>query len=908
MNKRRMRASLLVMLLSGVAQAQDSTGSKKDDFNLLFHTQAKKKTTAAVAELYDAELQKTFSTSFQGILSGRATGVYTIQTNGAPGNDDVGLLIRGQAPLVMIDGTPQSFNSINPEQIESITILKDAVATAMMGFRGSNSIVQITTKKGYSGPQRIEFTAFSGFSRPTVNPKPLNAYNYATLYNEALTNDGRLPVYSQADLDAFRTGSDPIGHPDVNWQSEVMKKQSAYSRYDLQISGGTEMARYYVDLDYLSQPGLFKTSADNSYNTNADYKRYIFRSNVAVDFNKYISTGLNLFGRIQNTNQPGVTTATLYNNIINIPANAYPIFNSNGSLAGSQDFTSNIYGATYKSGYRPGYERDFKVDLYVKAKLDGITKGLWIRGAGALNGYLQQNINRSKAVVVYQQRYGAAGDTSYKQFGTTQDQANGTTAGSQNRLFYTELSMGYNNSFGKNNIDVLVLANNDYRMINSDLPYNVRGVSGKVSYNYDGKYMVDVAAGYTGSERYAKNHRYGLFPAVGLGWNLTKESFLAGKTSWINYLKLRASYGITGNFNPGYYAYNQYYITAPDYNLGNSPTAALTVRQGVLANPNLSWEKAQKFNMGFDASLFRNSLDITVDYFNDKYYDLLQQIGNNTDITGANYGLQNIGKNRYYGVEVQLNYHKQAGAFHYFIAPNFTLQQSEVVYQQEVYRPYDYMQRTGRPVNQFFGYVADGLFQNAAEVNAAAKPSASSVVAGDIRYKDLNNDGVINANDQTAIGTTAPLLYYGLHIGSGYKGFDIAVLFQGAANRNIYLGNSYYEFQGGHGQAFEHHLDRWTPQNTGAMYPRLAVGTSYNNQQVSSYWVRSGNYTRVKSIELGYALPATITKLVHMQSARIFVNATNLFTFTSLKDVDPENYTYLYPIQKMVNLGINIKF
>lgn len=887
--------------------------SPSDSFNVLYTKQNKATNVESVGELRTNDLTKTISSPINGTFTGRLAGLTTYQSSGEPGNDGVSLSLRGQTPLVILDGIPQSFTSINPEQIESVTVLKDALATAMMGIRGSNGVVLITTKKGSEGPQRIGFKAMYGFSKPTQLPKTLDAYNYATLFNEALANDGKALAYSQADLNAYRDGTDPYYHPNVNWQDQILRNETPYSRYNVDISGGKQAAKYFVSLDYLDQQGLFKQSNENINGTNSDYQRYVFRSNVQLDLGKYITTNLNLFGRLQTGNEPGVSTSTLWNSIIQTPANAYPVFNANGTLGASQDFQqNNVYGQSLRSGYQVGYTRDFRVDMGVRADLQKLTPGLYFKATAAINTYLDQTTVRSKPLVTFQQSTDVSGNVIYTQYGTPGVQSNTLTTNTQNRVFYLQGEFGYTKSIGKHNLNALLLASNDYRLAGADLGYNVNGVSGRFAYNYDEKYLAEVAFAYNGiKERFPSGNGYGLFPAVGLGWVMSKEDFLKDQ-KWINTLKLRTSFGRTGNFNANdYYSYRQFYNSGTGYNFGQNTGGTVSgIEQGALANLNLTFEKARKFNAGIDAAVFGNRLSLTADYYNNEFYDLLQVIGHNTAITGAPYGQRNIGKQRYSGIELQLTYKDKVGDFNYFVSPMFSTVKSKVLFQDEPNRQFAYQIRTGLPVGQSFGYVASGLFQSTAEINSSAKPANLAIVPGDIKYVDQNGDNVIDENDQVAIGRGKPALNFGLNLGASWKGFDFSALIQGVANNDIFLrGSSYWAFQGTRGQAYEHNLDRWTPATAAtASYPRLSVGTNPNNELNSSYWLRNGDFLRLKSVEIGYNFPVSLVKKAKMSGARLFVNGTNLFTITGLKNLDPEDYFNSYPIQKMLVAGISVKF
>lgn len=883
-------------------------------YNTLYKSQRKDLALGSIGQI-SSGLEKTNSASFNGLLTARIAGLNATQMTGEPGNDAYSISLRGAAPLILIDGVPQSFTYLNTEMIESVTVMKDALSSAMLGIRASGGAINIITKKGAEGPQRIAFTASTGFNQSLKKPQFLNAGDYAMLYNEALTNDGKPTVYSQNDINLYQNGSDPQSHPNIDWQNQVLKSRSPYQRYDLAISGGRKVARYFVNLDYLNQDGLFKTADFNTYNTNAGLERYTLSSNIDIDFSKAIQASLHLYGQILNGNAPGATTASIFSNFINTPNGAYAITNPDGSLAGTEDYQANIYGQAVLTGYRPTTSSNFNVDLSLKGNLDDFVKGLWVKGMAAFSSKLLESINRSKTLLVYQQTgINAAGGNIYSQYGTIADQVNTASYGSRQRLVYTEFTAGYSKKWGNHGLDLLALANNDSRLVDDQLVSNLTGVSGRAAYNFKEKYLAEAAFGYNGSERYPLNHSHGFFPAAGLGWVLSKENFLKD-VKWLSNLKLRASFGRTGNANAGYFDYNQYYQSGTAYNFGNTSSTATAVVRGDMANPYLTWEKADKLNIGADMAFFNNKLSITADYFNNKYFDLLQLPGfaNSTaGVAGFVYPLENIGINRVSGVDLQIAYQNKAGSFNYFIAPNFSLLKSKVVFQDEAARAYPWMQRTGQSVGQTFGYIADGLFQSNAGAASAAVPVGARPIAGDIKYRDLNSDGKIDQNDQTAIGNTKPLINYGLYLGFNVKGFDLSALLQGVGNRNLMLtGATQWEFQSnGRGQAYQNNLNRWTPATAAtATYPRVSVGGNYNNQQTSSYWLKSGDYMRLKNVEVGYTLPAFLTKKVGLASLRFFVNGTNVLTASKVKDVDPEGYDLsLYPVQRSWIAGVNVKF
>jgi len=882
---------------------------------LIYTATPGQRTTASTSAVYSVDILKSPVTSFRNALAGRLLGLHTLQTSGQPGADGASLFLRGKTPLILIDGVVANLTAFDLEEIESITVLKDAMATAMLGVRGANGAILVTTKKGRPDKQIISFTAQTAVQKPLGFVNTLNAYDYARLRNEALRNDGIDSLnsglyYSQTALDAYRTGSDPYTYPNTNYRSAITNNSSIFSRYTLSAQGGSQTARYFVSLEHINQTGFFKTVDSNSYNTNNSYKSYVIRSNVDVNITSKLTGGIYLLGRILNSNEPGATTGSILSNLLNTPANAYPLLNRDGSFGGNQLFQNNILAQTIGSGYRQRYFRDVLVNVYLQRKLDDVLPGLWAKVKVAFYSTLAEDINRSKPFAVFQQN-----GTGYTQFGTVGTQANSSGMAYQGRSDYEEFSLGYDKKFkNDNSLNVLLLANRDNSFNGSDLSYTVTGASGRVAYTYKGKYLIEGAFGLNGSNRYPPEGKtkLGFFPAIGLGWTISQESFMQNVTA-VNNLRLYATYGRVGWDNPGYFVYYPRFFDAPSPFFGTGPGTVTAVTEGPLPNRNITWEKSNKFNIGLSGLLLNNKLGFTVEHFRNKYYDVLQQRGRNSTLIGNNYPDENIGQNRYTGYEVNLTWQETTKPLQYYVVLNGSSVGSEVLYMDEVNMPHNWMRQTGQPVGQPFGFVAEGLFQSQAEINRSATTIGYTPQPGDIKYKDLNGDGVINQFDVTAIGTTKPLFFYGASFGISYKGFDISALVQGVENRNIYLGgNSYWAFQnGGTGQAYNDNLGRWTPANgANATYPRLSYGANTNNDAVSSYWVRSGDYLRLKNAEIGYSFPLSIIGKLRLQTVRIFANGYNLLTRTSanLDGRDPEAFTGGYPIQKLYNFGINIKF
>jgi len=833
----------------------------------------------------------------------------------------------GQAPMVVIDGVQREFYSLDPESIESVSVLKDGLSTLLLGQNSSRGALIVTTKQPVAGPPRVSFTAETGVQTPLKLPTPLPAYQYAYLLNEALLNDGKPSAYSAADFAAYRNHTDPIGHPDVNWYKTVLRDNARISRYNLNVTGGGNTARYIVGLSYLDQKGLFVTSKDNPYNTNAELKRYVINSKIDIDVNKDFNVGLQIFGRLQDGNQPGATTGTILQGLLTTPNNTYPVRNPNGSFGGNSNYTQNLLAQTIASGYQADHVRDVMANLDLNYRFDKWVKGWWAKAKGNVSVQEATNQDRSKQTPVFALAISPGGDTSYNRSGNTVNQKNGFTNTSWARYRFVQLSTGYDRQLGYHSISGTLLFDQKSTLLNYDIPASLTNYGGKASYSYNEKYFAEGAVDYSGYDRFAPGHRYGFFYGGGLGWNMAKESWMKPMSRWLDQLKLRATFARTGNANVdsyGYFVWRQYFSgVAGTYPIGsNYPNGGGLSEQGTpgnqtLANVNATWEKADKLDIGFDVSVFNHRLQVTGDYYHEKYFDIMQTRGRSIALIGSGYPAENIGVDLYTGAELSVTYQDHIGDLNYFITGNASLQQSKVIFMDEQYQKYSWNAHTGHPVGQRFGVIADGLFQTGAEAEGAPTISGYTPHAGDIRYKDLNKDGIIDQFDVAPIGKERPKIYYGLTMGVSYKGIEVSVLLQGAANREMYVSNNFTDagFQGqnnGYSQAYVQAVGRWTPENAAtAIYPRLtAGGNGYNYTPLflsSSYFLRNGNYIRVKNVDIGYNLPYSWMQKLKLRGIRVFANAQNLFTHAAYKGIDPEVNMPAYPIQKVINTGITVK-
>lgn len=866
--------------------------------------------------LYSQQTRGWTATNNSVLLSQDVDGLYypqagTIGAKGPNDNTEFILKLRGQTPVTLVDGVQRNIYTIDPENIESISVLKDALSTILLGQRSSRGVVLITTKKPTEGAPHVSLTAQTGIQTALGLPDPLPSYQFAYLFNEAQSNEGNPLAYTYEDFEAYRSGTDPYGHPDVNWFNTLLKKNSTISRYSLNVSGGGMAARYTVGINYLDQEGLFKGS-NPAYETNATIKRYSINSTIDVNVTKEFTTKLQIYARVQDGQQPGGTTDRIISGMYSTPNNAYPVNNPNGSFGGTQSYPNNLYALLTSSGYQQDYTRDIFANLNLNYNLDRFVKGMWAKAQSNVSVYSSNMVNRSAGVPSYKLSVGSAGDSIYSRYGAISDQTNIFNLTYSAQYWYLQAALGYTRQIGKHNLNAQLFYDQYESIFNYDLPETNHNIAATAAYDFERKYFAEIALNYSGNDRYPPGHHFGLFYAAGLGWNLAQENFIKENPNlhWINNLKLRATYGKTGNDNVGYYSWRESFrinIVNPTYPISISRSSQGIAQQTILANPEITWEKALKFNAGIDVGLFTDKLRFTADYYINRYYDLLQFRGKQPSLIGLAYPLENLGINRYSGFEFSASYQNNFRDFHYFLTGNISAEKTKVLFADEIEQKYDWNRRTGQPVGMLFGYEAEGLIQTQQEAENSAHIAGYTLQPGDIKYVDQNGDGTINQYDQVAIGTKKPLIYYGLNAGFSFKGFDIQVLLQGISNRT-YVWND-FSFGLGSQQAYSYIVGRWTPETAEtATYPRLTPGININNDIESSYWVRSGDYFRIKNAEVGYTVPFKFTNRLKISSVRFFANGLNLFTKAAFDLVDPEVYGQVYPIQRVINFGVNVKF
>ncbi|AMR32256.1 SusC/RagA family TonB-linked outer membrane protein [Mucilaginibacter sp. PAMC 26640] len=944
---------------------QTSTNGLDEVSVVAYGTRKRITTTGSVSSISASEIRTVPTANVQNALTGKLPGFFSQQGSGQPGKDASDFYIRGVSslnpdgnkPLIIVDDIEYNYDQlqqINVNEIESISILKDASNTAVYGIKGANGVLVVTTRRGKSGIPKINLRVEGGMAEPTKKPVFLDSYNSALLINEAQKNDGLQQSFTQSDLDHFKNNDDPYGHPNVNWYEKVFKNQTFQSNANLDISGGTNALKYFVSGGALNQGGLVRDFADpqSLVNTNYYFRRYNFRSNLDLKANKTLDLRLDVTTRFSDLNQPYNQNAVgeVYNFTKQTPFTA-PYLNPNGTYSYAYsnfnpDHLPTLNARLATGGYQHSRRTDFNFLFGANQKLDAITDGLTatLRVAySSIEQYTKQIFNGG--IPAY--HYDPIADSYALRPGATYVYDTYALTGNTDintNNYNLQAYLNYDRSFSNtHHFSGLLLFNQTsntlfaYPLLTGDLvgvPQKFRGVSGRASYDYKQKYLIDFNVAYNGTDRFAADHRYGVFPAVSLGYNLAKESFFAKALPMFSLFKLRGSYGIVGSdAAPGNrYVYNQVYNTGGGYNFGQTQQPYGSIYEGSLGNPNVVWERARKLDIGLDMNLFKDKISVTVDYFHDIRLDQLITPGSTPLILGVGLPAVNIGKTRNQGFDGSISYHSNIGGFQYNAGLVFSYAKNKILYMDEASPAYPYLAQTGQSIGQQFGYHSLGYYtaadiasipayKAAHEGSNAGNPVAVPdngipLQPGDLRYQDLNGDGIINVFDKRAIGNpNLPNTILGLSLQGVYKGFSVSVLFQGSFNYSFaVLGTGIEPFQS---QFQPIHQERWTPETaTTANFPRLGLNpTSVNSPTAyfSDYWLINAYYIRLKTVDIGYQLPNKLLPF-KISNARVYMSAYNLLTFNNYKKYqqDPEISTNTagdaYINQRVINLGIQLGF
>lgn len=918
-----------------------------------YGAQKKESVVGAISQVSSKELLASPAANISQAIAGKIPGVITTQTSGAPGQDDTKINIRGRAtfagdgsPLILVDGVEREFSQIAPDDIETISVLKDASATAVYGVRGANGVMLITTKRGRDQKPEVSLTANMQIQSPTRSDTYLNSYQSVTLLEEALKNDGLPSQFSANDIEMYRkssagqlSGLDAMLYPNVNWYNEVLKSSAPAQRYNASVRGGTKRMRYYASAELYDQKSLIRELSQDTYGNSSSpsYRRYAFRANMDLFLTQDLTFSVNFGTRFEerrgsNTNESSTYSQTFYE-LNHTPGWLFPVSYQvqNGEstktlYGGSSQYQSNIVAALAKGGYYRATNTINETNFILDYKMDWLTKGLSAKGMASFDydSYYKKMFKADFATYELNDRNNYESIDAYNQFNSDGELAYSKDNSTTYKL-YMEAQINYARQFGKHDVTAMVLYNqNDYRY-NSELAKRYQGLVGRVTYGYDDRYLAEFNAGYNGSENFLKGKRFGFFPAVSVGWRISKEEFMASTQEWLNNLKVRASYGEVGNDIYTVNGTSQRFLyqekwsqIGNDYYFGSSGKTGIYETQ--YPNLGVTWERAHKYNLGLEFGLWNGLLNGNIDFFYEKRNDILTAYLTRPQWVGVALAAGNLGETKNSGYEFELKHNKRINKdLSYNVGLTYSHARNEIISMDEPEQKTAYRKREGNPISQYFGLIADG-FVTQADLNNPDLPVSTfgAVKVGDLKYKDMNSDGFIDDRDESRIGNSdIPENTYALSLGLNYKGWGFSVMFQGVDHVSRYYdAEAMYAFVSG-GKVKEHHLGRWNPEQSEAYnlqhatYPLLHYDNyGDHNQRTNSFFLKNGSFVRLKNIELSYTLPQNWSKLAGMSDCRLYVNANNLITWDHLDDLtDPEsNGSNRYPIMKTVNFGVNIKF
>ena len=932
----------------------DDTQTLDEVVVVAYGQQKKVSVTGSISAVGNRELKQGPTSSVTNSLTGRIPGLVTRQTSGRPGEDAAALYIRGRAtvndasPLIMVDGIERDFSQIDPDEIESISVLKDASATAVYGVRGANGVILVTTKRGNSGKAKVSFSGEFGITQINRITKMVNAEEYATLMNEGLVNEGQAPKYTEHDMQLYRDQSSPFTHPDNDY-IDMFTKLGTQQKYNVNVSGGNERLKYFVSLGYFHQNGTYETDIEKlkkkpdlakliainpeldnllqqpDYNSAYYYNRFNVRTNLDIQVTKDFSIGVDFSYRTGSKNRPNSEgdASRAFNNMTRTPANTFPLVNENGTFAAVPNLVrANPLHAFLYQGYRKDNDSALEGTVKLNYDLHAITKGLSIGGKFSYNSYIEDNgmgLNVVEPVWKYNEN-GTYQRLLAKVFPSLINFASGAK-----KRVYWEAFVNYSRQFAeKHNVSGLILYNYNSHQAPGDgeyggLPQVYQGLVVRANYDFEGKYLVEINLGYNGSNRFVEGERYALFPSASVGWIVTNESFLKD-SKLLPYWKIRASLGQVGNdkFGSNFAYYSEAtYAAGTNYNFGESPTAASGGLLEGKAAQIVSWERSTKFNIGMDTRWFEGKLTLNAEYFRENRTNILKTPSRTNIISGVtSFSPQNLMEVKNQGVEVEVGWDHKIKDFGYRIKANIAYNHNEIIEQNEQIRKYPYMNRTGGSIGQQFSLIADGFYNTYAEI-AAGPTQYGTLQPGDVRFRDINGDGVINDYDIAPFGfSDVPEITGSFQVGLSYKNFDLTVMFQGATRVTIPLtGEVAWEFFNLGSALADRHLARWTPETQQtATYHRMSnsSGSNQNNFKSSSMYLYDASYLRLKNVELSYNFPKKWFTHTPISALRMYVNGFNLLTWDKLKVIDPEaqpaNRGNFYPQQRIYNLGVNVTF
>lgn len=894
--------------------------------------QTNAESTGAVSTVYAENIDKSSAFSIGNSLYGNVLGLTTMQSTGVVWEQMPSMYIRGlktlngnNGILLVVDGLErdnnwQALKYITPEEVESVSVLRDAAALALYGYRGVNGVVNIVTKRGKYDTREINFSYDHAFNYMTRKPELADAYTYASALNEALTNDGKQVRYSQNELNAFKNGTSPYLYPNVNWWEEVFRDRGASDIATLSFRGGSTKMRYYTMMNLQNNRGFIKNFDTNAdYSTQEKYSKANFRTNLDIDLSPKTKMQANIMGILNEFSRPGMGSDNLISKLYQLPSAAFPIRTKSGLWGGNTTWGENWNPVALTEGraYSKGHTRGLYADMSLRQDLSSLTKGL---GASVRIGY--DNLasyweNHTKGY-----KYGMASVASWENGlpiageeitgGKDTEMSGDSKLDWQYRAFNFQMNVDWQRQFGVHSLYSMLLYTYKYD--------NAKGINNTfyrqnagwyTHYGFKNRYFADFTLMASASNLLAPDHRWNVSPTVGLAWLISNEKFMQSQNV-VDFLKLRASFGMLNTDNiPGNGYWNETVGGGNGYPINNNFGGDGGWHEGRLASVNGTTEKAYKYNAGVDATLFKG-LTLTVDGFYERRSDIwVSSDGQNSAVLGASGSYVNAGIVDSWGTEIGANYYKKMGNVELNLGGTFTYNRSKIIEMLEEPAAYDYTRSTGNPVGQIFGLQAIGYFVDQADIDNSLPQQFGPVKAGDIKYKDMNGDKVINSDDRVAMGynSTCPEIYYSFSLGLEWKGLGFSAQFQGVGNYTAILSGTYYRPLVDNTTISNYvYRNRWTPETPNARFPRLTTETVDNNLQTSSLWLADRSFLKLRNCEVYYKLPSSWLNRFWVKNAKVYVRGVDLLCFDSIDQLDPEAMNSSYRATRSIHVGLSVGF
>lgn len=894
--------------------------------------QTNAESTGAVSTVYAENIDKSSAFSIGNSLYGNVLGLTTMQSTGVVWEQMPSMYIRGlktlngnNGILLVVDGLErdnnwQALKYITPEEVESVSVLRDAAALALYGYRGVNGVVNIVTKRGKYDTREINFSYDHAFNYMTRKPELADAYTYASALNEALTNDGKQVRYSQNELNAFKNGTSPYLYPNVNWWEEVFRDRGASDIATLSFRGGSTKMRYYTMMNLQNNRGFIKNFDTNAdYSTQEKYSKANFRTNLDIDLSPKTKMQANIMGILNEFSRPGMGSDNLISKLYQLPSAAFPIRTESGLWGGNTTWGENWNPVALTEGraYSKGHTRGLYADMSLRQDLSSLTKGL---GASVRIGY--DNLasyweNHTKGY-----KYGMASVASWENGlpiageeitgGKDTEMSGDSKLDWQYRAFNFQMNVDWQRQFGVHSLYSMLLYTYKYD--------NAKGINNTfyrqnagwyTHYGFKNRYFADFTLMASASNLLAPDHRWNVSPTVGLAWLISNEKFMQSQNV-VDFLKLRASFGMLNTDNiPGNGYWNETVGGGNGYPINNNFGGDGGWHEGRLASVNGTTEKAYKYNAGVDATLFKG-LTLTVDGFYERRSDIwVSSDGQNSAVLGASGSYVNAGIVDSWGTEIGANYYKKMGNVELNLGGTFTYNRSKIIEMLEEPAAYDYTRSTGNPVGQIFGLQAIGYFVDQADIDNSLPQQFGPVKAGDIKYKDMNGDKVINSDDRVAMGynSTCPEIYYSFSLGLEWRGLGFSAQFQGVGNYTAILSGTYYHPLVDNTTISNYvYRNRWTPETPNARFPRLTTETVDNNLQTSSLWLADRSFLKLRNCEVYYKLPSSWLNRFWVKNAKVYVRGVDLLCFDSIDQLDPEAMNSSYPATRSIHVGLSVGF